>query len=1004
MMRQMKNTFFVLLIMLMSFNIEAAGCKGLANFVDLALNKSMSPSKALELAKRVHSLEQASDLKIVDDGQDVAIKVEGYADGKLLYRRDGNDEVLSFDILENDIDALFKRAEEPSAVAASDDVISAGDDTAEVAADIVPDYVKVAEEADGGPGITSVTGRVDASDAKLVESPDVEISLSSITTDISAPKNLDEIPSFSAFDDATPVIRSNVDTPVLRPQGPASRLDPIAPERALVVREPSLPAVRPEAVTAPKAPSGDLVVRDPSLPAVRPDTPVVRPQGPTSRLEPIAPDRALVVRDPSLPAVRPDAVGAPKAPGGALVVRDPSLPAIRPETPVVRPQGPASRLEPIAPDRAIVLRQNTLPARPVEVVAEGPKALPAPEPVRALPAPATRIDAIKVAGETPLQPAAPRLESAPRVDVDSTRRVVPGRGNFPDDIVDKVISFTSPAGTKPTRGRVIDINNESVVIKTDKGVETVRFRNIDSTTLRIEEGAVIGRPSQGIARPGRADFEGLNPGDSVAFTAPGGGAPKFGKFVRLNNQSIILEVMVDGKLVEKPFRFRDINRDSIALRATVPRNRAVVVRGGSGEIPAIPAEVPAVAGSRDIAEATGREVVPYVHTGEVLEGGSDVARAEPIAGKLESPVIEGSLAEPAITLESSRAVAKVEPSTDVVPFVHQGDLVDGATDVVKAEPIAGRIESPYIDGSLADSAPRIRTPRRLENFEVARVGKAPEGVPDNFAAFFKEGYQVSFKTKDGVNVSGTFKRIDGEYAIFEGTDGSIFRIRLADIDDLSIVSRLSPWTTSAREFDELIKGDYVIDFKYGDDIADAVGGTKENIRTTTDSMRFFENLGKGPFRIVERGRDFIKILGKGMRSPKRVSLSALKRNRVAISARRLLNSGYETARAAGRVANERDEGDERTAVDNGELSPGPGDDEGDRTETDGEPTPTPTPTPENNNDEGYRDYDNGDGDEEEEDEVLPPPAPSQRRQGPGRRPFQPAPTHKSGIQIKQGVF
>ncbi|GEM_PF-5583600 len=103
------------LIILIAFSLGGAaygrGCDNLSAFLNLALDKQKSAAEALELVTTMHQLKNADELRIYENGEEVAVTIQGYGDGKLIYRRADQEQDL-FREMDNDLRDFFRIAGE----------------------------------------------------------------------------------------------------------------------------------------------------------------------------------------------------------------------------------------------------------------------------------------------------------------------------------------------------------------------------------------------------------------------------------------------------------------------------------------------------------------------------------------------------------------------------------------------------------------------------------------------------------------------------------------------------------------------------------------------------------------------------------------------------------------------------------------------------------------------------------------------------------------------------
>jgi hypothetical protein len=103
------------LIILIAFSLGGAaygrGCDNLSAFLNLALDKQKSAAEALELVTTMHQLKNADELRIYENGEEIAVTIQGYGDGKLIYRRADQEQNL-FREMDNDLRDFFRIAGE----------------------------------------------------------------------------------------------------------------------------------------------------------------------------------------------------------------------------------------------------------------------------------------------------------------------------------------------------------------------------------------------------------------------------------------------------------------------------------------------------------------------------------------------------------------------------------------------------------------------------------------------------------------------------------------------------------------------------------------------------------------------------------------------------------------------------------------------------------------------------------------------------------------------------
>lgn len=954
----------------------AAKCKSFAHYINMSMRKDVNPSRAYQITKGINEVEKASEVKIYEDGKEIAVTIDKYEDGALLYRRADSDEVLSFDVINDEVRNFFRIDGEGPLVGRAPEIqteLPLGPGRA-------GNQLELALEGGesslrNGPDFNRPAVDEPVARAEQPELPGLESQPRQMELDFDAPPrpvepdvaNVQgpELPPAVANADNLPVVKA--DSPVQRAQTPEQPSAPRDVEpyvhQGEIVRDTDI-------VVAREAPEleGRIIDLDPSeyaditssLPVVpRADTPpVVRNLTGPKRLEPIPPERALTVRPDSpapRPAVRAEAPARldPIPPERAITIRP------KPDTPVVRAETPA-RLDPVPPEKALTVRPDS-PAPTPAVRAEAPERL---EPID--------IDSLTIKGETPRLP-------APEAPV---ARVIPGEPNFSLARVGTDIEFKSPAGNVTTRGRVVAVNEQSVRIADTNGAErTVRFREIDSESLKVvePESVTIGRPSTGRVQPSRADFPESRVGDTVTFTTPAGNRTVTGEIVRINNQSVRLRI--NGK--EETFRFRNINGDSIVFQAD---------------------NLPAVTPAREVA-LSGRgveKVEPEVLEGEIIRNTDVVPSGE--TPRLEGRVIDldasdySEVAENLPTLR--RETAPATRGTNLETFTHRGEIVE-PTDVARRVEPSGSLEGPVIDGTA-----RVVNEGRDVAAQTARnIPTRVAGVPDELSPFFRAGQNVSFRTKTGREVSGVFEGIEDGKALIRLEDGTVIRLGFDEINSTSITSKLSPHSATPEDLAKLVDDNSEVTFGLGDDLAEAAA---KSTSAASRAMRFFERLGAGPFRVLDHGRGFVRVVSKTTGKVKRIPLSVLRRNGITMNVRRVAGVSPELSRALGRYYRTLDEDDENPGVDNGSDAPGTttsGD-----TDDPGPSEPTNEEDPDASgeeadrpsNDEPFQEITVDDEDVIDENEFLPSPGFPQ--QGPGMQGPQPIPQHKSGIQIKRGVF
>ncbi len=901
--------FFMSIIIVASISegFAAAKCKGFANFINMSMRKDLTPARAYQITKSIHEVESADDIKIFQDGKESVVQIDKYEDGKLLYRIEGSDEVLPFDALNKDVREFFRINGEGPFLARAPEI--------QTELPLNPAMAGKQLEMDlrGGeatlPRGTEVKSRPDTriSRGDQPELPEMERQLE---MDFTAPKAPEAAKA--------PVVQSELGLP---PGKSGGQLELDLQGGAAAARTPEIKSAPDTTVTRmeqPKLPGMDSKPR----------------QGELNFEAPSRPGTALALRGETALAKAPDAPVAPKA-------EEPPLLLPKSEAPEVKALPAPERLDPIPPDRALVVRPNTLPAKPV--VADEVKGLD--------------LDSIEIRGEKPLALPAP---DAP------VGRVIPGEPNFSLARVGSEIEFKSPAGNRTTRGKVLAVNEQSVKILDTNGVErTVRFRQIDSDTLKVvePESVSIGRPSTGRPQPSRADFPDSRVGDTVTFTTPAGNKTISGSIVKVNDQSV--RVLVNGK--EETFRFRNINGDSIVFE---PKTRGTALVA--------------------VDNAPGTELTAVKEPGTALV---------PVNKEPGTALVPADKTGTAIAAVDNASVPKTR-GTDLDTVTLTGEIVDN-TDIVPRQKPAGLLEAPFIEGTVNRTAGAIEDAKRLP----ARAETRPKlptrvaNIPDNLGVAFRNGQKVSFRTKDGNLVEGVFEGMEDGKALIRLEDGTVMRLDFNDINYNSIFSRLSPHSATPDDFKNLANDNFEISFKLGDEFGE---GTAKSNLAASRIMTFFEKLGSGPWRLLGWGSDFVRVISKSNGAIKKIPLSVLKRNGLTMGVKRVAGVSNEMSRALGRYYRTLEEKGETPQVDyegNAVVTtPDSPDDEPVKTDP-SDPDPTPTPTPKGNS--TLPEYDPKK--EEVVDDGLVTPT-TQEQQGPGIPPPQFIQQHRPSMQIKRGVY
>lgn len=229
--------FLPLFILALIFNVEvmgAVGCKGLHNYLDMVLNKQVTAKRALEVQTRLTSLTaDGAEVSVEVGGEIKRVVIDRYEDGKILYRYQDSDEVIT-QTLNDDFDTFFKLADEipPQNVATN-----------------LPDgaALQTPPDVDSSPdlSLTRVDDPEVRSNLPALRTPDVDVPPRRPSTDLRVVE-----PDNSQL----PAVRTGTDVAVIPRDGPAPVVQTDIPE---------LPAPRVEG-----SGSTAIALRDNTLPAV----------------------------------------------------------------------------------------------------------------------------------------------------------------------------------------------------------------------------------------------------------------------------------------------------------------------------------------------------------------------------------------------------------------------------------------------------------------------------------------------------------------------------------------------------------------------------------------------------------------------------------------------------------------------------------------------------------------------------------------------------------------
>lgn len=721
----MKMIFALALTFIATFNVHASKCAPLKNYLDLALNRGHSITRAGEIEQRLHTISQASDVRVRNgNGEYVLARDISYEDGNIIFKI--GDEVQPPYQIGDDFNDVFRLASEVPTPAPS-----------------------VLAEAPASPNITTTDFR----------STDLDIAEGRVA-DAAIPRGAPESPRPASGETLPAVIPNNPNAVV--PQGAfeapsAPRFE--APDATVAGRfdEVTDVRVRPEDVTYGR-PEQRRPSNPDNLPAVIPQSPgtavtevtTVAPAAPNGG---VAPSTGTdIIPAPSMALTRVERPDVPQAP---RQIEGPSR-LLQIEGPEPRPllEGPTPRPALEAPEQRLAL------PGPDDGLRGGPAPRYAPDVVRPTSTNFSGLEGEVIRFTSPRgnnttvgevvrvndASVVVRLENGtevrkPFVDIsaESIENIRPRptafipratAANFPDELIGDVVTFTTPAGQRTSTGRVVRVFDRSVVIELPDGtLVNERFRNINAASVQQRRPI----PAPFIERPTRLDFPDTLIGRSVTFTTPAGQNTTTGIVqAPINGQSVNV-LLPDGTIVNK--RFRDMSRASVRetpVPAVIPEgNRALVAAGDAAEAGTevtttrgVELTLSAGDNGRDVAR-TGTELEPRPLTGEILDPERPVVTRDPVAGELESPVIDG------------------------VPYT----VVDEVGD-------AGR--------RLSDTVRAI--PARAETMP-------PQGFLDTFG-----DVNIILNRADGTPEIGRITRVDGESIIFTNLDGASRSIRAADLD------------------------------------------------------------------------------------------------------------------------------------------------------------------------------------------------------------------------------
>lgn len=569
----MKMIFGLALTFMATFNVHASECAPLKNYLDLALNRGHSITRAGEIEQRLHTISQASDVRVRNgNGEYVLARDISYEDGNIIFKI--GDEVQPPYQIGDDFNDVFMLASEVPTPAPS-----------------------VLVEAPAQPNFTTPGFR--ATDLDIAEGR---------VADAAIPRGVPEAPRPAGGETLPAVIPNNPNA--LVPQGAfeapsAPRFE--APDATVAGRfdEVTDVRVRPEDVTYGR-PEQPRPANPDNLPAVIPQSPgtavtevtTVAPAAPRPRLE--APEERL-----ALPGPDDGLRGGPAPRYAPDVVRPTSTNFSGLEGEVIRftsPRGNNTTVGEVVRvnDASVVVRleNGTEVRKPfVDISAESIENI-RPRPTAFI----------------------PRATAA----------------NFPEELIGDVVTFTTPAGQRTSTGRVVRVFDRSVVIELPDGtLVNERFRNINAASVQqrrpipapfIERptrldfpDTLIGRSVTFTTPAGQNTTTGIVQapinGQSVNVLLPDGTIVN--KRFRDMSRASVRETPVPAVIPEG-------NRAVVAVGDAAEAGTEVTTTRG------VELTLSAGDNGRDIAR-TGTEVEPRPLTGEILDPERPVVTRDPVA-------------------------------------------------------------------------------------------------------------------------------------------------------------------------------------------------------------------------------------------------------------------------------------------------------------------------------------------------------------------------------------
>lgn len=561
----------------------------------------------------------------------------------------------------------------------------------------------------------------------------------------------------------------------------------------------------------------------------------------------------------------------PEQPNAGIVSNPDNLPAVippRPGTAVEVVTTPPGSLTPPAASTDLV------PARPLELTRverpdvpsglpqlEGPPARPLIEGPPARPLLEAPPERLALPGPDDGLRGGPAPRYAPDV-------VRPTRASFPESIVDEVITFTSPAGTNVTTGQVVRVNDASVVVRLEDGTE-IRKPFVDIAADSIQ--TIRPRPAAFVARATRANFPDSSVGDVVTFTTPAGQRTSTGRVVRVNDQSVVIE-LADGSLINE--RFRNISAASVEPKRPIPA--AFVERPTRLDFPdtligrSVTFTTP---GGRNSTTGIVQGPINGESVNVLLPDGTIVNRRfrdMSRASVRETPVpavitpgdravaVAGDGADAVNEIALTRGVEIRAPGTAVEPRVLEGEVLPPRRDVVPSA------ERPALEGRIIDAeytvidetATALSTAGRNYDAVVRAIPSPAESMPPQGFIDSFDSMNVRF-TVNGDQYYGRFTRVDGENVVFTNFDGTTSSIRAADIRPAELdVATLEPFKRADTELifrrgDEPFNGPYGARNMDGEEIADDVV-----LRMLTSGSRLVRRAGEFLEFVTRTGQRF----------------------------------------------------------------------------------------------------------------------------------------------------